>query len=326
MEQKKLHRIVIDTLGGDNGPEVAIQGGHLALQENDNLHITFVGPEDIINAKLKELGTDLDRVQIVDAKETITNFENPVEAIYKKQDASLVKCFKLLASDEDYVGMLTAGCSGAILMGSFRYLHVKEMTRPCMAALLPSETGGFTCLLDTGATNDCTPGELVQFAHAGSDFMKKLYKIEAPKVGLLSNGAEPTKGNKLVKATHALLKEEKDLNFIGNIEGNKALSGDCDVLVCDGFDGNQVLKVTEGTCARLIKDIVIYSKKNNQPELMQLVGYLMSMYDISSLSGAVVLGVRKPIIKCRGNSNEKTFMNTAKMLLRVAEGEAIMVR
>ena len=324
MEDKKLRYIIIDTLGGDAGPEVVTLGGVLALKEFDNLFVTFIGPKEIIENKLKELDADMSRLEIIDAKETITNYDNPVEAIYKKQDSSLVKALKLIVSDEKYIGLLTAGSSGAILMGSYRYCHINATTRPCMASLLPSENGSFTCLLDTGATIDCTKGELIQFAHMGSDFMRKLYGIESPKVGLLSNGMEASKGNKLVKETHLALKEEKDINFIGNVEGNKALSGICDVLVADGFAGNQVLKVTEGTCQRLIKDIVVYSKKNNKPEFMEIAQYLMKQYDISTLAGAIVLGIKKPIIKCRGNSNEMTFVNTARMLLNVAEGETII--
>ena len=324
MEQ---YKIVIDTLGSDKGPEAVILGASLALKENPDLFVTLVGPEELINSKIKELEMDASRVKIVPANETITNYENPYTGIMNKHDASLVLAMKEVGKDEEnYAGMITAGSSGAILMGSFRYLSDEVKIRPCMAALLPNEAGSYTCLVDTGATIDCTSGQLHQFAHLGSKLMKKMYGVESPKVGLLSNGAEPTKGNHLVKETFPILAEDKELNFIGNIEGNNALSGECDVLVCDGFAGNQVLKNTEGMAKRLIKDIVILSKKRNKPEFMEVAQYLMKTYDISALGGGMVLGTRKLIIKARGNSDERAILNISKMLINYAKGEALLTK
>ena len=319
------YKIVIDTLGSDKGPETIILGASLALQEFPELSITLVGPESLISEKIKELNMDASRIKIIPAEETITNYENPYTGIMNKPQASLVQAMKEVGSD-DYAGMLTAGSSGAILMGSFRFLADENKTRPCMAAVLPNGEGAYTCLVDTGATIDCTSSQLHSFAKLGSDLMKKMYGIESPKVGLLSNGAEPTKGNHLVKETYPILEEDKTLNFIGNVEGNMALSGCCDVLVCDGFAGNQVLKNTEGMAKRLITDIVVYSKKKNRPEFMEVAQYLMKTYDISALGGGIVLGVRKVIIKCRGNSDERAIVNTARMLINHASGEAIFTK
>ena len=319
------YKIVIDTLGSDKGPETIILGASLALQEFPELSITLVGPESLINEKIKELNMDASRVKIIPTEETITNYENPYTGIMNKPQASLVQAMKEVGND-DYAGMLTAGNSGAILMGSFRFLADENKTRPCMAAVLPNGEGAYTCLVDTGATIDCTSSQLHSFAKLGSDLMKKMYGIESPKVGLLSNGAEPTKGNHLVKETYPILEEDKSLNFIGNVEGNMALSGCCDVLVCDGFAGNQVLKNTEGMAKRLITDIVVYSKKKNRPEFMEVAQYLMKTYDISALGGGIVLGVRKVIIKCRGNSDERAIVNTARMLINHASGEAVFTK
>ena len=318
------YKIVIDALGSDKGPEAVILGAALALKEHPELSITLVGPEGLINSKIKELEIDVSRLKIINATETITNYENPYTGIMNKPNASLVLAMKEVAKEEEnYAGMITAGSSGAILMGSFRFLSDEKKTRPCMAALLPNAAGTFTCLVDTGATIDCTSGQLHQFAHLGSDLMKKMYHIDAPKVGLLSNGAEPTKGNHLVKETFPILQEDKELNFVGNIEGNNALSGDCDVLVCDGFAGNQVLKNTEGMAKRLITDIVVLSKKRNRPEFMEVAQYLMKTYDVSSLGGGMVLGTRKLIIKARGNSGEQAIVNISKMIINYASGEAL---
>ena len=324
MEQ---YKIVIDTLGSDKGPEAVILGASLALKEHPDLFVTLVGPEQLINSKIKELEMDASRIKIINANETITNYENPYTGIMNKHDASLVLAMKEVGiEEENYAGMITAGSSGAILMGSFRYLSDEVKTRPCMAALLPNEAGSYTCLVDTGATIDCTSGQLHQFAHLGTKLMQKMYGIESPKVGLLSNGAEPTKGNHLVKETFPILQEDKELNFVGNIEGNMALSGECDVLVCDGFAGNQVLKNTEGMAKRLIKDIVVLSKKRNKPEFMEVAQYLMKTYDISALGGGMVLGSRKFIIKARGNSDERAILNISKMLINYAKGDALLTK
>ena len=315
--------IVIDCLGADEGPQVVIKGINKALNELPEVSFALIGPKDIIENELKELGSDTSRVEIYDANETITNFENPMTGIMSKPNASLVQAMKLVGSNDKYIGMITAGNSGAILVGTVRFLMNEQRTRPCMAAILPNALEAFTCIVDTGATIDVDSYQLHEFAKLGSDFMKKLYKIDNPKVGLLSNGAEKTKGNKLVKETYPILEADKSLNFVGNIEGNKSLSGECDVLVCDGFAGNQVLKNTEGMAKNLITDIVKYSKKNNRPEFMEVVQYLMAKYDISSLGGAFVLGARKTIVKARGNSNEKTFANLSRMLLNYTEGVSI---
>ena len=324
MEQ---YKIVVDLLGSDKGPETVLLGASLALKEHPELFITLVGPEELVNNKKEEFGLDMNRVKVINATETITNYENPYTGIMNKAQASLVLAMKEVGKvEENYAGMITAGSSGAILMGSFRFLSDENKTRPCMAALLPNGAGAFTCLVDTGATIDCTSGQLHSFAHLGSNLMKRMYKIESPRVALLSNGAEPTKGNHLVKETFPILQEDKELNFIGNVEGNNALSGDCDVLVCDGFAGNQVLKNTEGMAKRLITDIVVYSKKKNRPEFMEVAQYLMKTYDISALGGGMVLGSRKLIIKARGNSDERAIVNISKMLINYASGEALFTK
>ena len=321
MEQ---YKIVIDVLGSDKGPEAVILGAALALKEFPNLNVTLVGPEELIKEKIKELEVDGSRVKIINASETITNYENPYTGIMNKPQASLVLAMKEVGKEEEnYAGMITAGNSGAILMGSFRFLSDENKTRPCMAAILPNGKGAFTCLVDTGATIDCTSSQLHSFARLGSDLMKKMYKIEQPKVALLSNGAEPTKGNHLVKETFPILQEDKELNFIGNIEGNQTLTGDADVIVCDGFAGNQVLKNVEGIAKRLITDIVVYSKQKNRPEFMEIAQFLMKTYDVSALGGGMVLGTRKLIIKARGNSDERAIVNISRMLINHASGAAI---
>ena len=324
---EKQYKIVIDALGSDKGPETIILGVSMALKEFPNLSITLVGPEGLINEKIKELGIDQSRLKIIPAEETITNYENPYTGIMNKPQASLVQAMKEAGKDdEDYAGMITAGSRGAILMGSFRFLADENKTRPCMAAILPNGKGSYTALVDTGATIDCSSGQLHSFAKLGSDLMRRMYQIEKPRVGLLSNGAEPTKGNHLVKETFPILQEDKEINFVGNIEGNNTLTGDVDVIVCDGFAGNQVLKNVEGMAKRIITDIVVLSKKRNRPEFMEVAQYLMKSYDISALGGGIVLGTRKLVIKARGNSDERAIVNLSRMIINHASGEAVLTK
>ena len=316
-----MYRIAIDVMGSDNGPEILTEGAVKAVVKNSDLGVVLFGDASVIHKKLEALEYDKERVEVVDCKDVITNYDNPVEAIFRKGESSLVKSLVALGSSDDLIGMINAGSTGALLAGSLRYVPAKTLRRPSLAAILPAESGGFTCLVDTGANIDCTPTQLVDFAHMGAEFMKNYYSVENPRIGLLSNGAEETKGNKLVKETHALLKAENDLNFVGNVEGNRALSGDCDVLVCDGFAGNQVFKNSEGIARRIITDIVKYAKKTGSSEIMNLVGYLMKIYDFSSLGGGIILGAGKPIIKARGSANADSIMNTSEMLLNMAKNK-----
>ena len=210
----KQYKIVVDLLGSDKGPETVLLGVSMALKEFPDLFITVVGPEALVLQKKDEYQLDMARLKVINAEETITNYENPYTGIMNKPQASLVLAMKEVGrDDDDYAGMITAGSSGAILMGSFRFLSDEKKTRPCMAGVLPNAKGAFTCLVDAGATIDCTSTQLHSFAHLGTDLMRKMYHIDAPRVGLLSNGAEPTKGNHLVKETFPILAEDKELPF-----------------------------------------------------------------------------------------------------------------
>ncbi len=315
------YKIAIDVMGSDNGPEILVEGALAALREHEELGVVLFGDGAAIEETLGKSEYDKDRVEVVATTQVVTNYDNPMEAIFYKTDSSLVRALTALAEREDLIGLIQAGSTGALLAGSLRYVPAKELKRPALAAILPAEQGGFTCLADTGANIDCTPAQLVAFARMGAEFMKKYYRLENPRIGLLSNGAEETKGNKLVKETHRLLKEEKDLNFIGNVEGNRALSGDCDVLVADGFAGNQVFKVSEGIARRIITDVVKYAKKTGNPEMMKLVGHLLSVYDFSALGGGIILGAGKPIIKARGSANADSIKNTSAMLLNMMKNQ-----
>ena len=318
-----MTKIVIDTKGGDNGAYEMVKGAAEALALHAELSVLLVGDESEIEKALSELNAPKDRVEILHAPGEITNYDNPAEALFKKTDSSMLVSLDALSKRDDLFGLISSGNTGVLLTGAMRYLPMEKRVRPALAAVLPAIGGGFTCLVDTGATIDCTPDMLHHFAKLGRDFMRVTFGVENPRIGLLSNGSESSKGNKLVKETYPLLENDGELNFVGNIEGNVALGGGCDVLVCDGFAGNQVLKVTEGTAARIIRDVMMYAKRVGSQQIMQLGAHLMSIYDIGSLGGGNILGVKKPVIKTRGNAKSTAVVSTVGMLLNMAKGMAI---
>lgn len=315
------YHIVIDTLGSDKGPSEILLGAKNIIEQHENVNITLVGDEELI----KNSGLPLDRIKIIHATETVTNYDNPVEAFYKKDKVSIFLALEEVAKDEKAIGVISAGNTGAVMVGTIRFLLNEKRTRPALAAVLPTTTpGAFTCLVDTGASIDCGSTQLVEFAHLGSDFMRKLYKIEHPRVALLSNGAEPTKGNKLVKETHKLLKEDKEINFVGNVEGSRVLNHDCDVLVCEGFAGNQVLKISEGMAVNLITEMMKFGKMNGMEQATGAVAqHIMHTYDFESNGAGIMLGAKKLVLKCRGSSGHRAIQNACKILINLAENKTI---
>ena len=311
--------IIIDLLGSDLGPQEMLEGGRMVLETFPSVNVVLAGPRRLI----EDAGLPQDRYRILEADKTVTNLDNPVEAFYQKEPVSVFKALEEAGRCESVIGVINAGSTGALFAGAIRFLLADKTVRPCIAAILPTTQGSFTCLVDTGASIDCGPNQLVQFAHQGSDLMRMLYKIDAPRVGLLSNGAEPTKGNKLVKEAHALLSREEGINFIGNVEGNKTLNGLCDVLVCEGFAGNQVLKNSEGMAVNLITEIVKYGKSHNIPAAQEIVGYLMSKFDFASLGAGIMLGTRKIVMKSRGSCNRTAVKNAAQILINIAENRTL---
>ena len=319
-----MTKIVIDTKGADKGTATLIKGVAAALEGFPDVSYLLVGDGERIRELCAEYAVDAERVEILDAPEEITNYDDPVDAVMSKRSSSIVRSLEALSEREELCGLLTAGNTGALLVGAMRYLRNESRERPALSALLPAARGGFTCIVDTGATVDCTPAMLHHFAHLGRDFMRKAYGIENARIGLLSNGVEEGKGNKLVKETFPLLRDDSSLCFVGNVEGREALSGVCDVLVCDGFAGNQVLKVTEGTAKRVITDVIKYARASGSSDVGALAAELLKLYDMESLGGACLLGVRKPVVKMHGSANEKTVVASTEMLLNMAAGRGAL--
>lgn len=328
-------KILLDAMGGDNAPDAAIKGAIRASKEID-AQIILVGNEEIINSKIKEFyGKDsiseiTDKITIKHTTETIEMEDIPTLAIKHKKDSSMVVGFRMLKEDEGDV-FVSAGNSGALLTGATLLVgRIKGIDRPAIAPMLPAYKKSFM-LMDAGANTNCKPLNLVQFAQMSTIYLKNTFGIENPKVGLLNIGTEETKGNDLVKETYNLLKEhaeEYGVNFIGNIEGRDCFSGEVDAVITDGFTGNVFLKTTEGL-GKLVKRNLTESLKRNIlttlgsiPCLPAIKRFSKTM-DYKEYGGALFLGVKKPVVKAHGSSDEYLFYFTLKQAQKFVESKAV---
>jgi len=239
-------KIVVDIFGADNSP-IEIVKGCVDSLKNDGFDLVLSGDKTIIQNELKKYKYDDKRIDFLDCPQVITNDMKPTDAIRDYKDSSLVKALDLLKTDDAVQGMFSAGNTGAVLVGgTFRIGRINGIDRPALGPLLPTVNDGRFCLIDCGANVDCKPEYLLQFAVLGDCYMRAMLGLDKPRIGLVSNGTEDKKGNEQTKAAFELLKNS-GLNFVGNMEARDALSGDYDVLVCDGFVGNVLLKMLEGT-------------------------------------------------------------------------------
>ncbi|HPG92469.1 MAG TPA: phosphate acyltransferase PlsX, partial [Clostridia bacterium] len=245
------------------------------------------------------------------------------------KNSSLVMGFERLKNDPECAGMVSAGSTGAVLTGAFLKVgRIKGVMRPALAPLLPTLKEGEVLLVDCGANVDCKPQMLVQFAHMGAAYMKCVKGVKSPKIGLLSNGTEDKKGNELTKETFALLKEEKELNFCGNIEARDILSGEYDVVVTDGFYGNIALKSIEGTALMILKTL----KKNIKSDALSMFGSLFmkktfkklkNTMDYNKKGGAPLIGTEKIVIKAHGSSKADSIFGAINQVIEMHEGKLI---
>ena len=308
-------KIIIDAYGGDNSPSEIIKGSLLALKEQEGFDIVLVGKEEGINEVLATETYEKSRVSVVDAREVITCEDTPTEAIRIKKDSSIVKAIKLLKETEDAKAFVSAGSTGAVLAGSvILSRRIKGVIRPALSPTLPNLKGGETMLLDCGANVDCKANQLLQFAIMGSVYMREVFGIENPKVALLSNGTEDEKGCALTLEAFELLKNEKQINFVGNMEARDILSGEYDVVVADGFAGNVALKSIEGA----VQSVMTLLKSGVMASTKAKIGYLFmkdcfkglkSKLDYNKKGGAVLLGLEKTVVKAHGSSKAEAFKN-----------------
>ncbi len=320
-------KIVIDTAACDN-PEEVVRGCALALQENKDTELILTGNVELINKTLSEYNLDHNRFEIVDAKEVITNDDVPTVAIRRKTESSLVKAFDILKRN-DVIGMVSAGSTGAVLSGAiFRLGRIRGIHRPALAPILPTLIEGKNvCLIDCGANVDCRPEYLVEFALMGVSYMRSVYGIKEPRVGLVSNGVEDKKGNELVKETFLRLKQ-LPINFVGNMEAREALSGNFDVLVCDGFIGNVLLKSIEGAgkmVMKLMKNSIMSSTSAKFGALFMKKTFndIKNKMDYQEKGGAPLLGVEKIIVKAHGASNSSAIMASINQVKKMHSGNLI---
>lgn len=305
-------RIAVDAMGGDYAPAQIVLGAVEAVRKYE-CDIVLVGDEKRIKDELVRAGmADNPHLIIHHAQEAIEMGEHPVEAIRHKRDASLVVATKLVKSGE-CDGVLSAGSTGAATVAAKMFLKmIKGIDRPSIATPLPT-TNGVALLLDSGAIVDSKPRDLTEMAVMGSIFSKYVYGIDNPRVGLLNIGEEETKGNKKVQATYPMLKKARDVNFVGNIEGRDIPNGKADVVICDGFVGNIVLKFAEGlavTLLQLIKDAIKNGgafAKLGAVLVMPALKRLGKRLDVSEYGGAPLLGVNGCCIICHGSSNAKAI-------------------
>jgi len=304
-------KIALDAMGGDYAPEEVIKGAILALQERD-LEIILLGDIGKIKEELMKYTYKKDKLSVIDCKEYIEAGEFPLDAVRSKRDSSIVVGTKLIKNNQADA-FISAGNSGAVMAAALLELGcVPEIRRPTIAAILPSVKGK-VLVLDVGANVDCKPEHLPQFALIGSKYAKYILGIENPKIGLLNIGEEENKGNKFAQNAYKNLKNA-NINFVGNTEGKDIFKGKVDVVVCDGFTGNILLKSSEGLAKFLLTTInsMIISQLPQNQEMDKLKQYFMNlvkMTDYTEHGGTPLLGVNGLCFICHGRSKAKTFKN-----------------
>ncbi len=316
--------ILLDAMGGDNAPDANIKGAVNAINQIE-ADVLLIGNEQIINERIKELyGKDKiedisPRLKIYHTTETIEMEDIPTQAIKRKKDSSMVVGFNLLKEGKGDV-FISAGNSGALLTGATLLVgRIKGIDRPALAGILPAYNSRLL-LIDAGSNTNCKPINLLQFAQMSTIYLRNTFGIERPKIGLLNIGTEETKGNELTKESYKLLKEkskELNINFVGNVEGRDAFSGRVDAIVTDGFTGNIFLKAVEGLGKFVKKSLKDSIKKNilstiaSIPSLPAMKRF-SKMVDYKEYGGALFLGVKRPVVKAHGSSDEKLFEFTIK--------------
>ncbi len=317
-------KIALDVMGGDNCPNAAIEGAVKAVKEMEDISIVLVGKQQVIENELKILGCSEERLSILNADEEIDCHEQPTAAIRKKE-ASMVKALTLAAGGE-VDAVVSSGSTGALLAGATLIVkRIKGVKRPALSPLLPTVNGEWIMLIDCGANTDCKPQYLQQFGVMASAYMQGVMGVEKPRVSLLNNGAEAEKGCELTKTAYKLL-ENAPINFAGNCEARDILSGEYDVLVCDGFVGNVVLKYTEG----LAGSIMTMLKTELSADIKSKLGAALSMdafrrfkkkMDYKEVGGAPLLGINGCVIKAHGSSDAKAFASAIKQAERFVKGD-----
>jgi phosphate acyltransferase len=303
-------KIGIDMMGGDFAPLEAIKGIQHYTEEG-NAHLVLIGDEDKINPLVTEYNIPGNKYTVVHAPQVIGMHEHPTRALKEKQQSSIAVGFHLLASGK-MDAFISAGNTGAMLVGSLYSLKpIEGVLRPTISTIIPKENGSTGLLLDVGLNSDCKPEQLNQFAVMGSVYAQQILGIDNPRVALLNIGEEEGKGNLLAQATYPLLKENKHINFIGNVEGRDVLIDKADIIVCDGFSGNIILKLAESL-------FEITGRKEIHHEYFD-------RFNFENYGGTPVLGISKPVIIGHGISKGKAFKNMIVVAEKMIEKDVMQI-
>ena len=316
-------RVALDAMGGDNAPGEVVKGAVEATKKENDIHVVLVGKEAAIQAELDKYDYSKELIEVVDAADVIETGEPPVMAVRRKKESSLVKAMYLVKEGKADA-FVSAGSSGAILVGGQTIVgRIKGVERPPMAPLIPTAKGP-ALLIDCGANVDARASHLVQFAKMGSIYMERIVGIEKPRVAIVNIGAEEEKGNMLVKETYPLLKECKDINFIGSIEARDIPKGDADVIVCEAFVGNVILKLYEGLASTLLGKV----KEGLMSSLRSKIGALLikpalkstlKQFDTSDQGGAPLLGLNGLVVKAHGSSSSVEITQAIRQCIQFNE-------
>ncbi|MEE0248623.1 phosphate acyltransferase PlsX [Peptacetobacter hiranonis] len=320
-------RIALDGMGGDNAPVSNVKGAVDAINEYKNVELIVTGDKEILEKEFAKYEFDKNRLEIIHTTEVVENEDKPVKAIRSKKDSSMVVALRMVKEGKAEA-VVSAGNTGALLAGGlFVVGRIKGIDRPCLCPAIPNVKKGMTIIADGGANADCKPRNLVEFAAMSDIYSKKVLGIEKPRVAVANVGAEEGKGNDLVKKTYEELKG-LDLNFIGNVEARDVINDKTDIIVCDGFTGNILLKSAEGIALSLmglIKETLMSSTKGKlgalliKDDLRKLKAYM----DYSEYGGAPLLGVKGGVIKAHGSSDAKAIKNAVRQAIKFAEGNVV---
>ena len=310
----EMIKVALDAMGGDNAPVEIVKGAIDAISKRDDIKVLLVGQEDVVNRELAQYTYNSEQIEVVNATEVIETAEPPVMAIRRKKDSSIVVAMNLVKKGEADA-FVSAGSSGAILVGGQVIVgRIKGVDRAPLAPIIPN-ANGVSLLIDCGANVDARPDHLVQFAKMGSIYMEHVVGIENPRVAIVNIGAEEEKGNALVKETFPLLKECEDINFIGSIEAREIPSGYADVIVCEAFVGNVILKLSEGLASVMIKKI----KQGMTSTIKSTLGAMLvksalkktlKSFDASEYGGAPLLGLNGLVVKTHGSAKAIEVSNS----------------
>lgn len=321
--QKEI-KIAVDAMGGDNAPYEIVKGVVESVNEQ-KAHVILVGQQEIIEQELKKYSYDKNNIEIVPATEVISTEESPTNAIRRKKDSSMVVGLNLV-KEKKADAFVSAGSTGALLTGAlFIVGRIKGVERPVLGTCLPNKKS-FTFLVDSGANVDCKAKYIEQFAKMASVYVENMYHIQKPTVGLVNIGAEKEKGDALTKEAYELL-EKTDLNFIGNIEPRDIPFGKADIIVCDGFLGNTILKLSEGLSMALLgiikEEITTGYYKLAAAALKKPFRNIKKRFDADEIGGAPFLGLQSLVVKAHGSSNAKAIKNAIKQCILFAEQDIV---